>query len=80
MEIQNQDELPWNNAGIGLRLVVPNVEQKQWMVDRIEAVGKAWGIARRYHSNRKVLNVSAKRSRQGIPIHLSACRPRVRPN
>ena len=78
MEDQNQDELPGYHAGIDFREVAPNLEQKQWMVNRIiSGVEKASSIARRYHFNRKVLNLIAKRTRHGIPIRLGAGRPRV---
>ena len=78
MEDQNQDELPGYHAGIDFREVAPNLEQKQWMVNRIIiGVEKASSIARRYHFKRKVLNLIAKRTRHGIPIRLGAGRPRV---
>jgi hypothetical protein len=78
MEDQNQDELPGYYVGIDFRNVVPNLEQKQWMVNRIlNGVEKAASIARRYHYKRKVLNLMAKRHRQGIPVHVGAGRPRI---
>jgi hypothetical protein len=78
MDDQNQDELPGYYVGIDFRVVVPNLEQKQWLVSRIiYGVEKAGSIARRYHFKRKVLNLIAKRYRQGIPVHLRAGRPRI---
>ena len=78
IDVHDQDELPGYFLGIDFRNVIPSVAQKQWMVDRIRSgVEKAAGIARRYHIKRKLLNVLAKRSRQGIPIRVAAGRPRV---
>ena len=78
MEDQNQDELPGYYVGIDFREVAPNLEQKQWMANRIiNGVEKAASIARRYHFKRKFLNLVAKRHRQGIPVHLKAGRPRI---
>lgn len=78
MEVQDDHELPGFFVGIDFKVAVPNVVQKQWMVSRIiSGVEKAASIARRYNFRRKTLNVLVKRSRQGIPIHLGAGRPRV---
>ena len=78
IDVHDQDELPGYFLGIDFRNVIPSVAQKQWMVDRIRSgVEKAAGMARRYHIKRKLLNVLAKRSRQGIPIRVAAGRPRV---
>ena len=43
----------------------------------ITGVEKAASIARRFHFKRKVLNLIAKRHRQGIPVHLGSGRPRI---
>jgi hypothetical protein len=74
----NLDQLPGFYDGIDFRLVAPNLEQKQWMVMRISSgVEKACDIAKRYHFNRKHLNILAKRRRQGKPVHFGSGRPRV---
>ena len=78
MEDMNQDELPGFYVGIDFREIAPNLEQKQWMANKIiNGVEKAASIARRYHFKRKVLNLVAKRHWQGILIHLKAGRPRI---
>lgn len=78
MEVNNEDELPGYFVGIDFRQVLPSLEQKKWMVNRISnGLGKASEIAKRYNIKRKHLNVLVKRNRQGIPVHFAAGRPRV---